>query len=45
MDPAACQGAGDGLHGLLFYGLDEKKRYYPSRRDEEAQNPDGSRLR
>lgn len=34
-----------GIHGLLFYGLEEKKRYYPSRRDEEAQNPDGSRLR
>ncbi|WP_182340671.1 hypothetical protein [Comamonas koreensis] len=34
-----------GIHGQLFYGLDEKKPFYPSRRDEEAQNPDGSRLR
>lgn len=34
-----------GIHGLLFYGLDEKKQYYPTRRDEEAINPDGTRLR
>lgn len=34
-----------GIHGLLFYGLEEKKAYYPTRRDEEATNPDGSRLR
>ncbi|NMG72924.1 hypothetical protein [Parazoarcus communis] len=34
-----------GIHGLLFYELDEKKAYYPTRRDEEAVNPDGSRLR
>ena len=34
-----------GIHGLLFYELDHKKKYYPTRRDEEAVNPDGSRLR
>jgi len=34
-----------GIHGILFYGLGEKKLYYPTRRDEEAVNPDGSRLR
>ncbi|SDE53949.1 hypothetical protein SAMN05444679_124109 [Variovorax sp. CF079] len=34
-----------GIHGLLFYQLDEKKPNYPSRRDEEAVNPGGSRLR
>jgi hypothetical protein len=34
-----------GIHGLLFYGHDHKKVYYPTRRDEEAANPDGTRLR
>jgi hypothetical protein len=34
-----------GIHGLLFYELDHKKQYYPTRRDEEAINPDGTRLR
>lgn len=34
-----------GIHGILFYGLDHKKQYYPTRRDEEAINPDGTRLR
>ena len=34
-----------GIHGLLFYELDEKKQYYPTRIDEEAVNPDGSLLR
>jgi hypothetical protein len=34
-----------GIHGLLFYELKHKKGYYPTRRDEEAVNPDGSRLR
>ncbi|WP_022977810.1 hypothetical protein [Nevskia ramosa] len=34
-----------GIHGLLFYELEEKKIYYPTRADEEAINPDGSRLR
>lgn len=34
-----------GIHGLLFYELEYKKCYYPNRRDEEAVNPDGSRLR
>jgi hypothetical protein len=34
-----------GLHGTLFYEMEYKKVYYPSRRDEEAINPDGSRLR
>jgi hypothetical protein len=35
----------DGIHGLLFYELPEKKIYYPTRKDEEAINPDGSPLR
>jgi hypothetical protein len=34
-----------GIHGTLFYELDFKKPYYPTRRDEEAINPDGTRLR
>ena len=34
-----------GIHGILFYQLPQKKVYYASRRDEEAQNPDGTRLR
>lgn len=34
-----------GIHGPLFYELAEKKVYYPTRRDEEAINPNGSRLR
>ena len=35
----------NGLHGTLFYGIESKKIYYPSRRDSEAINPDGSSLR
>lgn len=34
-----------GIHGVLFYELEHKKCYYPTRRDEEAINPNGSRLR
>jgi len=34
-----------GIHGLLFYKLEIKKPYYPTRRDEEAVNPGGSPLR
>jgi hypothetical protein len=34
-----------GIHGTLFYGLEGKKVYYPTGRDEEAVNPNGSRLR
>lgn len=34
-----------GIHGLLFYELEGKKVYYPTRKDEEACNPNGSRLR
>jgi hypothetical protein len=34
-----------GIHGLLFYAHQAKMKYYPTRRDEEAINPDGSRLR
>lgn len=34
-----------GIHGLLFYELDHKKQYYPTRKDEEAINPNGSQLR
>lgn len=34
-----------GIHGVLFYELDHKKQYYVTRRDEEAENPNGSKLR
>lgn len=34
-----------GIHGIIFYELDEKKLYYPTRKDEEAINPGGSNLR
>lgn len=34
-----------GIHGIIFYELEEKKAYYPTRKDEEAINPDGSHLR
>jgi hypothetical protein len=34
-----------GIHGLLFYELEHKKQYYPARVDEEAENPDGTKLR
>lgn len=34
-----------GIHGTLFYELEVKKPYYPTRKDEEAINPNGSRLR
>ena len=34
-----------GIHGVLFHELESKKPYYPTRRDEEAVNPDGTRLR
>jgi hypothetical protein len=31
-----------GIHGIQFYELAEKRQYYPSLKDEEAVNPDGS---
>ena len=34
-----------GIHGTLFYELETKKVYYPTRRDHEAINPGGSSLR
>ena len=34
-----------GIHGTLFYELDFNKPYYPTLRDEDAVNRDGSRLR
>ena len=34
-----------GSHGILFYELNEKMPFYPSRKDKEAINPNGSRLR
>ena len=34
-----------GIHGTLFYELERKKPFYPTRRDDEAVNPDGTRLR
>ena len=35
----------NGIHGIIFYELKEKKIFYLARRDEEARNPDGSDLR
>ena len=35
----------NGIHGILFYELEAKKKYYPTLRDEEAVNPDGTALR
>ena len=34
-----------GIHGILFYGLEDKKQYYPTRKNEEAVNFDGTKLR
>jgi hypothetical protein len=34
-----------GIHGIIFYQLDHKRVYYPTLKDEEAINPDGSLLR
>jgi hypothetical protein len=39
------KGQAMGIHGLLFYDLEEKKPFYPTRRDEDAENPGGYRLR
>lgn len=35
----------NGIHGIIFYGLTKKKKYYPTLKDEEARNPNGSLLR
>ena len=34
-----------GIHGTIFYGLPHKRQYYPTLRDEDAMNPNGSKLR
>ena len=34
-----------GIHGTYFCGLPNKRQYYPTLKDEEAVNPDGTRLR
>ncbi len=34
-----------GIHGILFYELEYKKEFYPTRNDEQACNPEGTRLR
>ena len=34
-----------GIHGTLFFGLQEKKVFYPTLRDEDARNPNGTPLR
>jgi hypothetical protein len=34
-----------GIHGVIFYELEHKKQYYPTRRDAQAENPDGTKLR
>ncbi|MDR0209859.1 MAG: hypothetical protein LBJ33_11910 [Pseudomonas putida] len=35
----------NGIHGTIFYELEEKKVYYPDRRDSTAINPNGTPLR
>jgi hypothetical protein len=35
----------NGIHGTIFYELAHKRQYYPTLRDEEAVNPDGTPLR
>ena len=32
-----------GIHGIVFYGLSQKRQFYPTLRDEEARNPRPSR--
>jgi hypothetical protein len=34
-----------GIHGVIFCKLPDKRQYYPTLKDEEAINPDGTRLR
>lgn len=34
-----------GIHGTIFYELPEKRKYYPTLKDEDAMNPNGTRLR
>jgi len=34
-----------GIHGIVFYELMDKMDCYPTRKDEEAVNPDGSNIR
>jgi hypothetical protein len=34
-----------GVHGIIFYELEHKKQYYPTRRDDQAENPNGTKLR
>ncbi|MEX8515544.1 hypothetical protein [Leptothrix ochracea] len=33
-----------GIHGTLFYELSHKKQYYPTRRDEDAGEPEWARV-
>lgn len=33
-----------GIHGTLFYGLDKKKRYYPSKSEKDVEGPPHSPL-
>ncbi|MFA9287399.1 hypothetical protein ACCQ08_21635 [Comamonas sp. SY3] len=40
-----CKREAIGIHGILFYELEAKKKYYPTRKDSEACNPRGGRLR
>jgi hypothetical protein len=34
-----------GIHGTYFIGLEPKAKYYPTRKDEDAVNPDGTKCR
>jgi hypothetical protein len=35
----------NGIHGTIFFQLEERKMYYPTRRDYDAVNPNGTPLR
>lgn len=34
-----------GIHGIIFYQLEHKKQFYPTRKDEEASVPGGGKCR
>lgn len=34
-----------GIHGTLFYELEYKKEYYPTRKDADARDPSGAMIR
>lgn len=40
-----CKEDVNGIHGTLFYGLQNKKQFYPDLMDNGARNPDGTLIR